>query len=110
MGAQCEYTELGWEARLYLGSTEIVGGKHDGHAQWISFEVDFVRLREIFTRLDEFRWNVGASLDGGNSSFIVLKGFVDHNPICLKIYSRPPQEAGPAFRQNADGSLDTVGR
>ena len=109
VGSQCEYTDDGWDARLYLGMTEIVGGKDDGHSQLIGFELDFVRLRESFTRLDEFRWNVGAAENGSNSSFITLRGFVDHNKVCLKIYSRPPKEAGPAFRQHTDGSLDPIG-
>ncbi len=109
VGSQCELTNDGWETRLYLGSTEIVGGKNDGHSQFVSFELDFGRLTQIFTRLDEFRWNVGATPEGGNSSFVSMRGLVDQNPLSLKIYSRPPQEAGPAFRQYADGSLDTVG-
>lgn len=105
VGSQCEYTGDGWEARLYLGSTEIVGGKDDGRFQFISFELDCVRLRELFTRLDEFRWSVGAAVDGSNSSFITLRGLVDEHQVSLKVYSRPPQEAGPAFRQHADGSV-----
>ena len=108
VGSQSEFTDEGWEARLYLGATEIVGGKNDGHAQLISFEMDFVRLKEAFTRLDDFRWNVCAAADGGSASFVVLRGFVDQNPVCLKIYSRPPKEAGPAFRQHADGSIESV--
>lgn len=108
VGSQCEFTDDGWEARLYLGSTEIVGGKNDGHAQIIGFELDFVRLRELLTRVDQFSWNVGAAADGANSSFITLAGVIDQFPVRLKIYSRPPKEAGPAFLQNADGSLDPV--
>lgn len=107
VGSQCEFTDDGWEARLYLGSTEVVGGKHDGHSQLVSFQFDFVRLRETLTKLDEFRWNVAAA-DGVNSSFVELKGSVDEHPVCLKIYSRPPKEAGPAFRQISDGTLDPV--
>jgi hypothetical protein len=109
VGSQCEFADDRWEVRLYLGSTEIVGGKNDGYSQLLSYELDFVRLRDAFTRLDEFRWNVGASSEGGNSSFVVLRGLIDQYPVCLKIYSRPPKEAGPAFRQNADGTLDAVG-
>jgi hypothetical protein len=108
VGSQCEYTADGWEARLYLGTTEIVGGKDDGHFQLIGFDLDFSRLTESFTRLDELRWSVGASSDGGNSSFVTLRGMVDDNPVTLKIYSRPPVEAGPAFRQHSDGTVDPI--
>ena len=108
VGSQCEYTNDGWEARLYLGTTEIVGGKDDGHFQLIGFELDFARLSESFTRVDEFRWSVGATSDGSNSSFVTLRGLVDDKNVTLKIYSRPPREAGPAFRQHSDGSLDSL--
>jgi hypothetical protein len=107
VGSQCEYTDQGWEARLYLGSTEVVGGKNDGHFQLVSFEFDFLRLQETLTRLVDFHWTVAAA-DGVNSSFVSLRGYVDEHPVCLKIYSRPPADAGPAFRQNADGSVETV--
>ena len=108
VGSQCEFTDDRWEARLYLGATEIQGGKNDGHAQLVRFDVDFVKLSQTFTRLDEFRWTVSATADGGNSSFVSMSGFVDNYPVRLKVYSRPPKEAGPAFRQYADGTIDAV--
>ncbi|HEY4258520.1 MAG TPA: hypothetical protein VGM98_00110, partial [Schlesneria sp.] len=46
VGYQCELTQEGWEAGLYLGCTEIVGGRDDGKARLISFEFDFARLTE----------------------------------------------------------------
>ena len=109
VGSVCEFSEDRWEARLYLGATEILGGKNDGHAQLASFEIDFVRLSQLFTQLEESRWTVSASADGGNSSFFTMAGFVDDHPLRLKVYSRPPKEAGPAFRQYADGSMGAVG-
>ena len=108
VGSQCEFTSEGWEARLYLGSTEIIGGKDDGHFQLIGFELDFAKLTESFTRLDDFRWSVSAALNGGNSSFVTMRGLVDDHQVTLKIYSKPPHEAGPAFRQHTDGSIDHI--
>jgi len=108
VGYQCELTPIGWEARLYLGSTEIVGGRDDGQSRLISFEFDFARLTEGFTRVDEFRWNVCSTTDGCTGSFVTLRGHVDDNPISLKLYSRPPRDAGPAFRQRSDGTLEEV--
>lgn len=108
VGYQCELSPDGWEARLYLGSTEIVGGREDGRAQLISFEFDFGRLAEGFTRLDEFRWNVCTTTDGSAGSFVTLRGLVDEHLVRLKIYSRPPQDVGPAFRLLPDGTLEDV--
>lgn len=106
VGFQCELTTEGWEARLYLGSTEIVGGRDDGRSRLISFEFDFSRLAENFTRLDEFRWNVCTASDGTAGSFVTLRGQVDEHVVRLKIYSRPPQDIGPAFRLLPDGTLE----
>jgi hypothetical protein len=108
VGSQCDFSDDCWEARLYLGSTEILGGKNDGHAQLVSFEIDFARLSQSFTKLDEFRWSVSGAAEGGNSSFITMTGLVDDHRIRLKVYSKPPHEAGPAFRQYSDGSMDAV--
>lgn len=109
VGSQCEVVDEGWEARLYLGATEMVGGKDDGHAQLVSFELDLARLTQLFSRIDHFDWNVSAA-DGLNSSFITIRGLVDDHSVSLKAYSRPPREAGPAFRQHVDGSVDAVSR
>lgn len=108
VGSTCEFVDDEWQARLYLGATETVGGKHDGHAELVSFQLNMLQLSQLFTRLDQFDWNVAASKDSGNSSFITLRGEVDQYPLCVKVYSRPPKDAGPAFRQHPDGSLDVV--
>jgi hypothetical protein len=108
VGCQCELTPDGWEARLFLGSTEIVGGRDDGRSRLISYEFDFGRLSQGFTRLDEFRWNVCTCDDGSTGSFVTLRGLVDDHMVCLKIYSRPPRDSRPAFRQFADGTLEDL--
>lgn len=108
VGYQCELSPEGWEVRLYLGSTEIVGGRADGQSRFVSFEFDFGRLVEGFTRVDYFRWNVCSSEEGASNSFVTLRGKIDENPVQLKIYSRPPNETGPAFRQRSDGTLEDV--
>ena len=108
VGYQCELTPDGWEDRMYLGSTEVVGGRDDGQSRFISFEFDFGRLTEGFTRVDEFRWNVCATADGSTGSFVTLRGQIDSHSVQLKLYTRPPCDAGPAFRQRADGTLEEV--
>ena len=106
VGSQCEVVSDEWQARLYLGATEIVGGKDDGRSQFVSFELDLARLSELFSKVDQFEWMVSSS--NGNSSFITIHGDVDQHKVCLKVYSRPPKEAGPAFLQHSDGSRDAV--
>ena len=108
VGCQCELSPDGWEARLYLGSTEVIGGREDGRSHLISFEFNFGKLAALFTRLDEFRWNVCTSADGSAGSFVTLQGIVGEQVVCLKIYSKPPRDVGPAFRLLPDGTLEDV--
>lgn len=106
VGFECEPTEAGWEARLYLGSLELVGGKDDGQWKPQSFELNLLGLRDCFTVIDEFCWNVAAGEAGG--SFITLRGLVGEHDLCLKAYSRAPHRAGPGMRQYHDGRIQPI--
>jgi hypothetical protein len=106
VGYECELTEGGWEARLYLGTTEVVGGREDGHSRRPSFELDLAGLTHCFSRVDELRWNVAGSETGG--SFVTVRGAVRDERLALKAYSRSPQHAGPALRAYPDGQIRPV--
>ncbi len=106
VGYDCEPTAAGWEARLYLGSTEMVGGKDDGQWRSNSFELDLSGLTSCFSRIDEFRWNVASGAAAG--SFLTLRGCVNDQPLCVKAYSRAPEHMGPALRQYHDGRIQPV--
>jgi hypothetical protein len=106
VGYDCEPTAGGWEARLYIGSTELVGGKQDGHWRANSFELDVGGLTRAFSRIDEFRWNVAAGETAG--SFLTLRGAIGDQPLCVKAYSRPPEHLGPALREYHDGRVHPV--
>lgn len=106
VGFDCEPTEGGWEARLYLGSTEFVGGKVDGEFRTNSFELDLQGLTTLFSRIDTFRWNVAGSENGG--SFLTVRGVVGEQSLCVKAYSRSPQNMGPGLRQYHDGRVQPV--
>jgi len=108
VGSECEPSGEGWEARFYVGATELVGGKDDGQFRQSSFELNLAGLAERFTQLHEFRWNVASGPDCG--SFVTIRGLVDGQyPVCLKAYSRTPEHLGPALRQYHDGRIESVG-
>lgn len=106
VGYDCEPTAEGWEARLYLGSTELVGGPHDGRWKSHSFELNLSGLIACFTQVSEFRWNVATGETAG--SFLTLKGLVGTAPLCVKAYSRAPDHLGPGLRQFHDGRVQAV--
>jgi hypothetical protein len=109
VGCECEAGEHGWEARLYLGATELVGGKEDGRARGCSFELHLSELLTCFSAVDEVRWNVAAGQgDDAGGSFITIHGAVHEQPVCVKAYSRAPAHAGPGLRQYHDGRVQPV--
>ncbi len=109
IGFICEPGEAGWMVRMYLGTTEIVGGRDDGEWRQPGFELNVAPFLNEFTRLDEFRWCVSAPTAEGSHSFVMLQGAVGEHVVQVKVYSRTPRDAGPAFRQHLDGTVETVG-
>lgn len=108
VGCECELTEIGWEARLFLGLAEIVGGKHDGQSRTTGFELDLVNLQGCFDLVDAVSWNVSSSEGEGGGSFLTVRGLVGPEPVCVKLYSRPPRDALPALRVRADGTVEEI--
>ncbi len=106
VGYESELIDDGWEVRMYLGKTEVVGGRDDGQARSTSFELDLAALTSCFSRVDEFRWNVAGGETGG--SFLTVRGAVGEETVCVKTYSRAPHHAGPALREYADGRIQPV--
>jgi hypothetical protein len=106
VGYECEPAGDGWEARFYVGATEMIGGKDDGQFRQTSFELNLAGIAERFTRLEEFRWNVAGGEQSG--SFVTIRGLVGDQPVCLKAYSRTPEHIGPALREYHDGRIESV--
>jgi hypothetical protein len=110
VGFICEPDDGGWNVRLYLGTTEVIGGRDDGEWKHPGFELDLSKLTDEYTQIDEFRWNVSAPGADGTHSYLTLRGVIAEDMVQLKIYSRPPRDAGPAFRRHLDGTVEPVER
>lgn len=108
IGFICEPDDEAWQVRLYLGTTEIIGGRDDGEWRQPGFELDFSKFMAEFTQLDEFNWSVCAPGADGSHSFVSLLGSVGEHRVQVKVYSRTPRDAGPAFRQHLDGTVEPV--
>lgn len=57
VGFDCNFVEGSWVVGLYLGSYEIVGGRHDGEARHINFEFDLQQLMAHFSKVSELVWS-----------------------------------------------------
>ena len=108
VGYDCQLTEDRWVIEMFLGATELIGGPRDGQSRFTNFQFDLHNLLDLFATVDRFRWNsFPEKLDdeGTPRSSVMIEGNVDGNMVRLHIYSFPPEDAGPGFRELADGTV-----
>lgn len=116
VGYECAPNTERWELSMYLGSTEVVGGKVDGEVRPVAFQFDLARLESIFDRIEECRWSAFPAGTAGDAveselserSHLTIVGRYRENVLRLRVFCTPPAEAAPGLRQYADGSWETV--
>jgi hypothetical protein len=116
VGFECSPNTERWEISMFLGSTEVVGGKVDGEVRPVAFQFDLVRLEKVFDRIDECNWSAfppgtvadDADLPTGERSFVTIAGSYRENVLRLRIFGSPPADVTPGLRQYADGSWEAV--
>lgn len=109
VGFDCQLTEDCWNVDLYLGRTEIVGGKQDGQVRSNGFRLDLLPLLELLTEVDHCSWNVIPDPQSEGElpdSFLTVEGTIDGQPIRLQVDSVPPPDAGPGIRAFPDGRIE----
>ena len=52
VGFECRPEGSGWLVAMYLGATEIVGGRHDGQTQRPGFRIDVATASQGFSTVD----------------------------------------------------------
>jgi len=111
-GYDCRLVDDRWVLEMYLGATEMVGGSEDGQLRYTNFQFDLDGLCERFDRLDRFCWtaipDAPDESGGAPRSSVMISGTVNKEPLRLHIYSMPPTDAGPGFREFADGRREPV--
>jgi hypothetical protein len=103
-GYECRLTEQGWEASLFLGANEIVGGARDGQMQAVGFQFDVLSLMRRFDRVDLMEWSAGESESG--DSVLTLEGVACGEPLRLQIRSAPAADAKAGTRRHQDGRVE----
>jgi hypothetical protein len=110
VGFDCRFLDETWAVDLFLGSTELVGGRHDGQSRHTSFSFDLAQLLEHFESVERFQWLSIAEGDAAEGveagCAVVMEGHVGSNPLRLAIRSAPPDGAGPGFRVYPNGTRD----
>ncbi len=107
-GYECRLTEQGWEASLFLGSAEIIGGALDGQQQPIGFRFDVQSLVRRFDRVDSLDWTSMPVSDDGReaASQVTLEGVACGEPLRLHIRATAIPKARAGMRRHLDGRLE----
>lgn len=114
VGYECSPSDEMWEIAMYLGGTELIGGKVDGEIRTVAFQFNLVALQQIFDSVEEFHWNAfpaGTFPEGDTShdrSFIAVTGRYRESDVRLRVYCTAPRETGPGMRQYPDGTWEPV--
>jgi hypothetical protein len=104
VGFDCQPAPAGWAISMYLGSTEVVGGRDDGLKNYTAFQFDVDSAIALFTNVESIRFN-SEPADQGIDSGILIQGHVDDYPVRLAIHAYPPTEVDPAMQRMPDRTL-----
>lgn len=117
VGFECQPTEEGWVAILYLGSEEFVGGPDDGRNQPADFRFDVLSLSKLFEQVSEIAFEAFPSVAGATDADdslgspapaaagvrLTVRGSVNQKPLTLHVHAMPPETARPGFRRFPNG-------
>lgn len=109
-GFDCRLVDELWVVEMFLGGTELVGGARDGQTRYTNFQFDLHALTKCFDTIERFRWNaIPETVDetgGLPRSSVMIEGGVGEESLRLHVYSLPPEDAGPGFREHTDGRVE----
>ncbi len=104
VGFDCRMDEQGWLIRMYLGTTEIIGGPKDGQIEHASFRMDVQQLVGLFEQVDRIEWYSVANsepeeFDGQLRSLLsVVAKASEGQRVQLELLASPPRYAPPGLR------------
>jgi hypothetical protein len=97
-----------WTVRLFLGETEVIGGRRDGAVVPSAFTFDLEALRDSFEAITRLEWH---GLPAGSlpeqtrdDATIAIDGIVSGHIVRLLVDLRAPAEVGPGLKRQADGT------
>lgn len=112
VGYDCRMDEQGWLIRMYLGTTEIIGGPKDGQIEHASFRLDVQQLLGLFHQVDRLEWYSVTNaepdeFDGHLRSLLSVVATAENDQrIQLELLASPPRYAPPGLQHNVDVTSD----
>lgn len=108
-GYDCRLDDMGWLVRMYLGTSEIIGGPKDGQIEHASFRLDVQQLIELFESVEQLEWYSISNTDrdefGGEvrSILTVVGKAGDGERVQLELLASPPRYAPPGLYMTTNG-------
>lgn len=91
-----------WEVTLFVSSTEVIGGQHDGRERASRFFLDLQGVASVFDTVESFAWqaqDLGDDDDVG--PHISVEGSYQGEAIWLRIPATAPPAFQPGRQANA---------
>jgi hypothetical protein len=110
-GYECQSTPEGWEASLFLGTNEIVGGADDGRVRAVNFRFDVRALMGRMQQIDSLVWSAFPERyadEDGDLSLLSIVGRVNGETVRLQVFACSPDEMSPAMRIHPDGRCEVI--
>jgi len=107
VGYDCRMDEHGWLIRMYLGTTEIIGGPKDGQIEHASFRLDLQQLMGHFEKIDRLEWYSVANAESDDASgqvrsLLSMVGTANEGrQVQLELLACPPKYAPPGMHNTA---------
>ena len=125
IGFDCRPEAGRWCLEAYLAAAEHVGGRLDGHVETINFRFDVAALFRCFQRVTDCTWtafpeprsvtdgetdrsDIPAGLASLSIEGLVADGPGRAEPVRVRVYSVPPEEAGIGLKLYAGGEAVAV--
>lgn len=108
VGYDCQADEHGWLVRMYLGTTEIIGGPKDGQIEHASFKIDLCCITSLFKTLSRFEWYSVANTDTDQfnettRSLVSAHGTLEDDQfVRLELLHIPPKYVTPGFSRKTE--------
>ncbi len=112
VGYDLHFADPLWQLDLFLGRTELVGGRLDGRADYVSFTANIPAILTQFSKVDRCEWlALPNALDASvteAASGLFIEGTWGSDPVRVVLRSVPPSNAAPGLRQYPDGRYELV--
>lgn len=96
IGCHVAVEEATWEVSLFVSSTEIVGGRHDGERLACLFVVDLAALFQLFDMVESASWQPHPFNEQDElRNHVSVEGYVEGHHVGLRILADLPDRFAP---------------